>query len=133
MYTKKIYFSGGDGRRLQEIFAGVRGVVNVLVGSIDGVLDGIAVEFNPKKTDLSMLMDEFFLKVDPYRQECGVHYTSGEDEPQIEYYLNYVANRGRQPAVSCVGLTINDPMSNPRFARKCLARAARIRSFVAKE
>ena len=133
MYTKKIYFRGGDRARLKEIFSGVEGVIGVTPGLIDDGLDGLEVEFNPKKIDLSMLMDEFFFKVDPYRQECGVHYTSGEDEPQIEYYLNYVANRGRQPAVSCVGLTINDPMSNPRFARKCLARAARIRSFVAKE
>ena len=133
MYTKKIYFSGGDGQRLKEIFLKMPGVVSVEIGSIDGSIDGVAVEFNPKKIDLSMLMDEFFFKVDPYNQECGVHYASGEDEPQIEYYLNYVANRGRQPAVSCVGLTINDPMSNPRFARKCLARAARIKSFVARD
>ena len=134
MYTKKIYFSGGDHRELQEVFVDVPGVVNVLVGSInagDQSVDGVEIEFNPKKMDLSMLMDVLFAVIDPYTQECGVYYPSGEDEPQVELHLNFIANRGRQPAVACVGLTINDPISNPKFARKCLARAARIRSFSA--
>lgn len=129
MYTKKIYFAGGDHRELQEVFADVPGVVNVLVGSIDGAIDGVEIEFNPKKMDLSMLMDVLFAVIDPYTQPCGVYYTSGEDEPQVELHLNFIANRGKQPAVSCVGLTVNDPISNPKFARKCLARAARIKNF----
>ena len=131
MYTKKIYFNGGDCRELQEVFVDVPGVVNVLVGSIDQSVDGVEIEFNPKKMDLSMLMDVLFAVVDPYTQPCGVYYASGEDEPQVELHINFIANRGRQPAVACVGLTVNDPISNPKFARKCLARAARIKSFVA--
>ncbi len=133
MYTKKIYFSGGDFRELQEVFADVPGVVKVLTGSIDGAIEGVEIEFNPKKMDLSMLMDVLFAVLDPYSQECGVYYVSGEDEPQVELHINFIANRGKQPAVSCVGLTVNDPISNPKFARKCLARAARIRSFSAFE
>lgn len=135
MYTKKIYFSGGDHRELQEVFREVPGVIGVLVGSIEGSdqtrVDGIEIEFNPKKMDLSMLMDVLFAVIDPYSQPSGVFYPSGEDEPQVELHLNFIANRGRQPAVSCVGLTVNDPISNPKFARKCLARAARIKKFAA--
>ena len=129
MYTKKIYFSGGDHRELQEVFIDVPGVINVLVGSINDAVDGVEIEFNPKKMDLSMLMDVLFAVVDPYTQPCGVYYANGEDEPQVELHLNFIANRGKQPAVSCVGLTVNDPISNPKFARKCLARAARINKF----
>ena len=137
MYTKKIYFSGGDFHELQEVFSEVPGVLNTLTGYIEASdnieSSGIEVEFNPKKMDLSMLMDILFAVVDPYTQQTGVYYTSGEDEPQVELHLNFIANRGKQPAVSCVGLTINDPNSNPKFARKCLARAARLKKFTAAE
>jgi len=135
MYTKKIYFSGGDFHELQEVFTDVPGVLNTSVGYIEtsnkSEINGIEIEFNPKKMDLSMLMDILFTVVDPYTQETGVYYTSGEDEPQVELHLNFIANRGKQPAVSCVGLTINDPNSNPKFARKCLARAERLKKFTA--
>ena len=134
MYTKKIYFSGGDCRELQEVFADVPGVVKTLVGSIqaeENPIAGVEIEFNPKKMDLSMLMDVLFAVLDPYSQPCGVYYPTREDEPQVELHLNFIANRGKQPAVSCVGLTVNDPISNPKFARKCLARAARLKSFSA--
>ena len=137
MYTKKIYFSGGDFHELQEVFSEVPGVVNTLTGYIEASdnteANGIEVEFNPKKMDLSMLMDILFAVVDPYTQQTGVYYTSGEDEPQVELHLNFIANRGKQPAVSCVGLTINDPNSNPKFARKCLAKAARLKKFTVAE
>ena len=33
LYTKKIYFSGGNVRELQEIFSDVPGVVSVLIGT----------------------------------------------------------------------------------------------------
>lgn len=137
MYTKKIYFSGGDFHELQEVFSEVPGVIKVLTGYIDSSSGnetaGVEIEFNPKKMDLSMLMDVLFAVVDPYTQETGVYYTSGEDEPQVELHLNFIANRGKQPAVACVGLTINDPNSNPKFARKCLARASRLIKFTAAE
>ena len=137
MYTKKIYFSGGDFHELQEVFTDVPGVLNTATGyiqsSIAENINGIEVEFNPKKMDLSMLMDILFTVVDPYTQETGVYYTSGEDEPQVELHLNFIANRGKQPAVSCVGLTINDPNSNPKFARKCLAKASRLKNFTLAE
>ncbi len=135
MYTKKIYFNGGDFHELQEVFSDVPGVVKVVAGYIDTVnevdVEGVEIEFNPKKMDLSMLMDILFAVVDPYSQKIGVYYTTGEDEPQIELHLNFIANRGKQPAVSCIGITINDPNSNPKFARKCLAMASRLKNFTA--
>ena len=135
MYTKKIYFSGGDFHELQEVFTDVPGVLNTSVGYIEtsnkSEINGIEIEFNPKKMDLSMLMDILFTVVDPYTQETGVYYTSGEDEPQVELHLNFIANRGKQPAVSNARLTINDPNSNPKFSRKCFVRVGRLTSFVA--
>ena len=139
MYTKKIYFSGGDFHELQEVFSDVPGVLNVTAGYIESNVSdetetaGVEIEFNPKKMDLSMLMDVLFAVVDPYTQKTGVYYVSGEDEPQVELHLNFIANRGKQPAVACVGLTINDPNSNPKFARKCLAGAGRLKKFTAAE
>ena len=151
MYTKKIYFSGGDFRELQEVFEGVPGVVKVVAGYINSEIvhrcmcvdsdtgrvenfPGIMIEFNPKKMDLSMLMDVLFTITNPYKDKnVGVYYTSGEDEPQIELHLNFIANRGKQPDVSGANLTVNDPNSNPRFARKCYASAGRLKNFVEAE
>ena len=63
MYTKKIYFSGGNVAELQEIFSDVPGVLSVLVGKISARnvhsyvehephdLEGVPsveIEFNPK-------------------------------------------------------------------------------------
>ena len=75
MYTKKIYFSGGNVRKLQEIFTDLPSVINVLIGSVNAknvhsyvepdftTLDNVPavqIEFNPKRMDISMLMDILF-------------------------------------------------------------------------
>ena len=147
MYTKKIYFSGGNVRELQEIFADVPGVVNVSIGQVNARnvhsyvnhepqtlenIPAVEIEFNPKKMDLSMLMDVLFNVLNPYADKTlGVYYASGEDEPQVELHLNFIANRGKEPVVSKACLTINDPNSNPKFARKCFAKVGRLTSFAA--
>lgn len=145
MYTKKIYFSGGNVAELQEIFTDIPGVVSVLIGklsarnvhsyinpefqTIDGV-DSVEIEFNPKKMDLSMLMDVLFNVLNPYADEnLGVYYATGEDEPQVELHLNFIANRGREPVVSKACLTINDP--NSKIIRKCLVKVGRLTNFIA--
>lgn len=147
MYTKKIYFSGGNVQELQEIFADVPGVVEVLVGklsarnvhsyvnhepqTLEGV-ESVEIEFNPKKMDLSMLMDILFNVLNPYADKTlGVYYATGEDEPQVELHLNFIANRGKEPVVSKACLTINDPNSNPKFSRKCFAKVGCLTSFIA--
>ncbi len=147
MYTKKIYFSGGNVRELQEIFSDVPGVLKVLVGTLTArnvhsyvshepqTLENVAsieIEFNPKRMDLSMLMDVLFNVLNPYADKnLGVYYASGEDEPQVELHLNFIANRGKEPVVSKACLTINDPNSNLKFARKCFVKVGRLTSFVA--
>ena len=73
MYTKKIYFAGGSFHELQEVFSRVQGVVDTTAGYINaeveapqyedvirgqtGAAMGVEVSFDPKKVDLSMLMD----------------------------------------------------------------------------
>ena len=64
MYTKKIYFSGGNIDELQEIFTDIPGVVSVLVGKLSALnvhsyvnpelqtlegVESVEIEFNPKK------------------------------------------------------------------------------------
>ena len=145
MYTKKIYFSGGNIDELQEIFTDVPGVLSVLVGKLSARnvhsyvehepqtlenIPAVEIEFNPKKMDLSMLMDVLFNVFNPYADKTlGVYYATGEDEPQVELHLNFIANRGREPVVSKACLTINDP--NNKIVRKCYAKVGRLISFVA--
>ena len=146
MYTKKIYFSGGNVNELQEIFTDIPGVLSVLIGKLSAknvhsyvnpelqTLEGVQsveIEFNPKKMDLSMLMDVLFNVLNPYAdQNLGVYYNSGEDEPQVELHLNFIANRGREPVVSKACLTINDPHVD-KPVRKCYAQVGRLINFVA--
>ena len=146
MYTKKIYFSGGNVQELQEIFNDLPGVVNVLVGKISARnvhsyvnpemqtiedVESVEIEFNPKKMDLSMLMDVLFNVLNPYADKTlGVYYSSGEDEPQVELHLNFIANRGKEPVVSKACLTINDPNVD-KVVRKCFVKVGRLINFTA--
>lgn len=155
MYTKKIYFSGGDFHELQEVFRLLPGVTGTCTGYInaEGEPDyesvasgrgkgyfGVEVSFNPKKTDISQLMDVLFAVVNPYAPDgqgeargemhrAGVFYPAGEDEPQVQLHLNFIANRGKPPAVLQNSLTVNDPNSNPKLARRCYALALPLVSF----
>lgn len=145
MYTKKIYFSGGNVRELQEIFSDVPGVVKTLVGTLSAKnvhsyvnpepqtienISAVEIEFNPKRMDLSMLMDVLFNVLNPYvDKNLGVYYASGEDEPQVELHLNFIANRGKEPVVSKACITVNDP--NNKIVRKCFASVGRLKNFVA--
>ena len=155
MYTKKIYFSGGDFHELQEVFCNLPGVTDTRTGYINapGEADfdsvaagrlkaymGVEVVFNPKKIDLSKLMDVFFAVVNPYVPDgqgqargemyrAGIFYADAEDEPQVELHVNFIASRGKPPAANCLGITMNDPNSDPRLARKCCCLAKPIESF----
>ena len=146
MYTKKIYFSGGNVDELQEIFNDVPGVVKTLIGKLSARnvhsyvnhepqtlenISSVEIEFNPKKMDLSMLMDILFNVLNPYAENnLGVYYSSGEDEPQVELHLNFIANRGKEPVVSKACLTINDPHID-KVVRKCYVKVGRLINFVA--
>lgn len=155
LYTKKIYFSGGDFHELQEVFAHLPGIVATCTGYINGETDavyadvasgmviaymGVEVTYNPKKIDISKLLDVFFAVVNPYVPDgqgkargpmyrAGVFYTAAEDEPQIQLHLHFIANRGKAPTVGSAQLTVNDPNSNPQLARKLYARAEKLQRF----
>ena len=145
MYTKKIYFSGGDFNELKKIFADLAGVIKVTFGTIcaSNVVSyanpephnvenifGVEVEFNPKKNDISTLTDELFAAVSPYADNnAGVYYKMGEDAPQVELHMNFIANRGKESVGSNAAITLNDPNSNPKRARKCFAVFGRLTKF----
>lgn len=152
MYTKKIYFSGGSFYELQEVFDHVPGVQETRAGCIHGdageqlqwEVMGIEVTYDPKKMDISQLMDILFAVVDPCLPEgqgnavgplyrCGVYYVSGEDEPQIEYHMQFIRNRGRFSAITETNLTINDPDRDLGRIRTCYARAMPFKDFQAVE
>ena len=144
MYTKKIYFSG-DLNELQKIFSGVNGVLKVTAGNISAQnvisyvnheprnlenISGVEVEFNPKKIDMSTLLDIVFDKINPYEENnLGVYYATGEDAPQVELHINFIANKGKCPAVTSAALTLNDPTSKPTL--KCYVSFGRLKSFAA--
>lgn len=146
MYTKKIYFSG-DLEELRGTFSGVTGVTKITAGKFSAQyvssyvnlaprdlenLSGVEVEFNPKKIDVSTLLDILFAKLSPYENNnLGVYYATGEDAPQVELHMNFIANKGKCPAVTSAALTLNDPNSNPRLLRRCYARFGRVKSFAA--
>lgn len=144
MYTKKIYFSG-DSNILFDTFEGVKGVIKVATGKISAQnvisytnseprsvenISGVEIEFNPKKIDVSTLIDILFNNLNPYEENnLGVYYSSGEDAPQVELHINFVANKGKCPAVTSAALTLNDPNSNPRLNRKCYVNFGRFKNF----
>ena len=142
MYTKKIYFSG-DLNKLQKTFSGVNGVLKVISGNIAAQnvisyvnheprnlenISGVEVEFNPKKIDMSTLLDIVFDKINPYEENnLGVYYATGEDAPQVELHINFIANKGKCPAVTSAALTLNDPTSKPTL--KCYVNFGRFKNF----
>ena len=144
MYTKKIYFSG-DLNELQKIFSGVNGVLKISAGyisaqnvisyvnpaprNLENIL-GVEVEFNPKKIDVSTLLDTLFENLNPYAENnLGVYYSSGEDAPQVELHMNFVANKGKTLAATSANITINDP--NSKITRKCYVNFGRLKNFAA--
>lgn len=138
IYTKKIFFHAKDLSELHEIFSQIDGVLDVKIGKIEPIgdlhpdltdsLDGIRIEFNPKKNDLSQLMDLLFSARDPFENPVGIFYEHGEDVPQIDLHLHFAASRGRQLAVTDANLTVNDTdLSAPR---KCFKGfLGKIRNF----
>lgn len=149
MYTKKIYFTAENFDELKKVFENLCGVEKIVGGKISAKnvssqvqpelheienIFGAEVEFNPKKMDLSTLIDILFEKFNPYKENnLGIYYSSGEDEPQIELHMNFVATKGKQMVSSCANLTINDPNSNPNLARKCYVKVGRLKNFISEE
>ena len=144
MYTKKIYFSGAIAELL-DIFESVKGILKVTAGNVSAQnvisyaereprsienLAGVELEFNPKKIDISTLLDILFNNLNPYeKNNLGVYYSSGEDAPQVEVHMNFVANKGKCPAATGAALIMNDPNSNPRLTRQCYVNFGKFKKF----
>ncbi|ORU01374.1 Peptide methionine sulfoxide reductase MsrA / Peptide methionine sulfoxide reductase MsrB [Anaerovibrio sp. JC8] len=160
MYTKKIYFSGGSFHELQAVFEILTGVISVKAGYINPesqpvsyeaveqghvkAVMGICAEYNPKKIDVSSLLDILFSVTDPYSEHgqgnligpmfmCGVYNNTPEDLPQIQLHLNFMANKKNPPAVAGSNLTINDPVSDQKQRRKLCVRSEELHVFVEAE
>ncbi|MDY6267643.1 MAG: peptide-methionine (S)-S-oxide reductase [Selenomonadaceae bacterium] len=144
MYLKHICFSGGDPRELQEVFDHVPGVVETAVGrakTSDGdEVFAVRLGYNPKKMDLSMLMDILFAIVSPHSPDgqgrargaayrAGVWYEEAEDEPHLEYYMHFLQNRGKPLAATGARLTLNDPVERTKAIRPVVAKALPLAGF----
>lgn len=158
MLTQKLYVSGGSPYELQAVVSHIRGVEKATVGTIktmnteavfgiapDEALTsvmGVEILYSPKKLDISMLMDILFAVVNPYiedqsaqyqgkRYRSGVYYLSEEDRVQVEFCMNFLRNRGKPPTSGETHITVNDPNTVPKFARRFCAQAQKIRAFQA--
>ena len=127
MYTKRLYVSGGSFYELQEVFDHVPGVVATRTGYIDAqsaepsydavksgwvkAVMGLEIAYNPKKTDVSQILDILFAVVNPYEKDgqgtakgpmyqSGVYYVDAEDAPLVEYHMNFIKNGAGEAAVS---------------------------------
>ncbi len=156
LYTKTVYFAGGSFYELQEVFSRVPGVTATQTGYINaltptltheavlagvtGAAMGVEVTYDPKKIDLSSLMDILFAVVNPYvkdkQGDCvgpmyrsGVYFTSAEDEPIVSYHMNFIRNRKKTPAATEAALTVNDTTQDLAGARRCYAEAMRLQNF----
>ena len=154
--TKRICLSGADMYELEEVFTGRRGIVSVRTGYINAAPEaahedvangaaggrmGVEIVYDPKKIDISQLLDLHFAVVTPYSIDgqgyvrgsmyrAGVFYESAEDEPQIQLYLTFLAGKGRCPATG-EHLTLNDPNSSADARRVMHATMERLTSFQA--
>ena len=151
---KRICLSGADIHELEEVYRGRRGIHSVRTGYINAAENaahedvemgaaggrmGIEIVYDPKKIDISQLLDLHFAVVTPYSIDgqgyvrgsayrAGVFYESAEDEPQIQLYLTFLAGKGRCPATG-EHLTLNDPNSSAAARRVMHATMERLTSF----
>ena len=89
-----------------------------------------------------MLMDILFAIVSPHSPDgqgrargreyrAGVWYEEDEDEPHLEFYMHFLQNRGKPPAATGAGLTLNDPLEHPKAIRRVYAKALPLQGFTA--
>ena len=114
--VKDLYLAGGPYYGVQEVFSRIKGVVETTAGFANSsvpnprkedvengkvqAVECVKVTYNPKKIDIGTLLSVFFTIVNPYTDgiqgKCtgphyrtGIYYVSGEDTPQITYYMAY--------------------------------------------
>lgn len=148
LYTKNIYFAGGNFYELQELFSRVRGVVATKAGYINsctanpqhkdvlaggtGAAIGIKISYNPKRIDLSTLLDILCTVIDPYTPNKqkkyagnmyrnGVYYDEQEDEAIVQFYMHFIKSK-RQKSSSMMSDT-------GMLGRKCYMEALPLKNF----
>lgn len=81
------------------------------------------------------MFDVIFAVWNLYKKEqdgenaSGIYCEMPEDESHIEYYVNFLNSRGRQPVITEAQVTVNDPMSDPCMARHCVLQIGRVKTF----
>lgn len=63
----------------------------------------------------------------------GVYYDEAEDEPTLQFYMNFIKNRGKPPAVSQAKLTMNDPNDNSKLSRVIYTECIPLQNFYTAE
>ena len=82
------------------------------------------------------MFDTVYAVINPYvpvrekETSKGIYYELLEDEPQIEYYINFLNSRGKEPYASKACVTVNDPMPKGAAARRAQIEVRRIRRFL---
>lgn len=137
---KELYLAG-DKALLQELFVQVKGVEEVQAGcatSIDGEkLQGVRISYNPKKQDISGLLQEYCAVVDPFavkvnpEEQPGIFYSSSEDIMQLEYYARFLQSRGHEPGAALGNLIMNDSITPGQEIRPLQLRFGRVAGFEA--
>lgn len=143
--VKDLYLAGGPYYGVQEVFSRIKGVVETTAGFANSsvpnprkedvengkvqAVECVKVTYNPKKIDIGTLLSVFFTIVNPYTDgiqgKCtgshyrtGIYYVSGEDTPQITYYMAYYQNRGNSRPVSESCLVFNEYENEKIYGRR---------------
>lgn len=121
-----IYFAGGCFWGTEHFFKQVNGVTSTEVGFANGhtedptyeevvrkktgFAETVKVTYNPEKVDLNMLLDLYFLTIDPTslnkqgndigdQYRTGIYYTSDQQLPSIKQRIKTEAAKHRSPIV----------------------------------
>lgn len=156
--VKDLYLAGGPYYGVQEVFSRIKGVVETTAGFANSsvpnprkedvengkvqAVECVKVTYNPKKIDIGTLLSVFFTIVNPYTDgiqgKCtgphyrtGIYYVSGEDTPQITYYMAYYQNRGNSRPMSESCLVFNEYENEKNIRPPIRTEARRLENFYA--
>ena len=121
-----IYFAGGCFWGTEQFFKQVNGVTATevgfanghaknptykdVIGKKTGYAETVKVTYDPKKVDLNLLLDLYFLTIDPTslnkqgndigdQYRTGIYYTSAQQLPSINKRIKTEAAKHRKPVV----------------------------------
>ena len=153
---KELYLAGGSYYGIQEVFSRLPGVVDTVAGFAncsvenptkemfqEGKAEGrecVKVIYNPKKIDISMMLQVFFTLINPYtdgiqgklrghQYRSGVYYVSREDTFQIGYYMSFIQNRGLPRQMTEAAMVINEFEGEKKVRPKVKTEMAELINF----